>query len=97
MSKKFHIIEVQSSECHDNCWSPHISTSFQFSSVQRVHRFSQLKAEGEAVSATRPTSLWPQYGIVTFEGVTMVLEEEGQKVLKNLWCCIRAEEKVRFL
>jgi hypothetical protein len=55
--------------------------------------YSELPSEGAVVSSTRPAPAWPQYGIVTFEGYTMI-GDDGSRQLKNLWGCIRAEEKV---
>ena len=49
-------------------------------------------SEGEV----RLPSHWPQYGIITFEGVSATGPSKGPGVLRNLWCCVRAQEKVCY-
>ncbi len=68
----------------------------QMASVDRVVRYSQVKPEAEPITVIRPPSMWPQYGIVTFEGASLVEADDCCKILKNIWCCIRAQEKVDF-
>ena len=62
--------------------------------LERVTKFMETRSEGDLITTTRPTPIWPQYGIVTLEGTSLVNVDEGTKLLKNIWCCIRAEEKV---
>ena len=55
----------------------------------------ELEASGEGEGGARPPGSWPQYGILTFEGVTAAGPTKAPGVLRNMWCCIRAQEKVR--
>lgn len=59
--------------------------------MRNVFRLAATSPEPDAVLSTQ-TPKWPQYGIVTFEGVTV--PKRSGKVLRNIWCCFRAEEKV---
>ena len=63
-------------------------------SVERIQELCEVKPEADGVTAVRPQPQWPQYGIVTFEGVSVSHGSDTCKMLKNMWCCIRAEEKV---
>ena len=66
------------------------------SSVDRVSLYSKVEPEADHDTGVKPPLLWPQYGIVTFEG-TSLYAQNGSKILRNLWCCIRAQEKVSQL
>ena len=65
-------------------------------SVDHLLQCYQLCPELDVSNETevRPPSNWPQYGIVTFEGVSATSASKGPRVLRNMWCCIRAQEKV---
>ena len=65
--------------------------------IERMLKYAEAKPEGPVMTATRASVVWPQYGIVTFEGVSLHYGEDHVRVLKNMWCCFRAEEKVRSL
>lgn len=72
-------------------------TVFQMSSVDHLLQCYQLCPELDISSSdgeVRPSSTWPQYGIVTFEGVSASNTSKGPSILRNMWCCIRAQEKV---
>ena len=64
-------------------------------SAERMLKYASLTPEAPLYLEERPPPIWPQYGIVTFEGVSLSYEEDGKQALRNLWCCIRAYEKVR--
>lgn len=65
-------------------------------SVDHLLQCYQLCPELDMSNETevQPPSNWPQYGIVTFEGVSATSASKGPSVLRNMWCCIRAQEKV---
>ena len=67
----------------------------QLESVERVNKYLGIQSEGETVTLLRPPPAWPQYGIITFEGSSLV-SDNGTHFLRNIWCCVRAQEKVRF-
>ena len=69
-------------------------TSPQMSAVERIEGMSHATPESDLLTNVRPTASWPQYGIITFEGVS-VLADDGTRHLKRLFCCIKAQEKVR--
>ncbi|XP_025086729.1 multidrug resistance-associated protein 4-like [Pomacea canaliculata] len=72
-------------------------TAFQMSSVDHLLQCYQLCPELDISSSdgeVRPSSTWPQYGIVTFEGVSASNTSKGPSILRNMWCCIRAQEKM---
>ena len=63
------------------------------SAVERIEEIKSLPLEGLLQTSHRPPSCWPAYGIITFEGVSVV-DDNGDKLLKRMFCCIRAQEKV---
>ncbi|XP_063966914.1 ATP-binding cassette sub-family C member 4-like isoform X1 [Lytechinus pictus] len=63
-------------------------------STERVIEYSQLKPEAPLENEKEPEADWPKHGIITFEDVSVSYSDDGPLVLKNLRCCIRAEEKV---
>ncbi|XP_030838050.1 multidrug resistance-associated protein 4 [Strongylocentrotus purpuratus] len=63
-------------------------------STERVIEYSQLKPEAPLEKENKPDADWPKHGIITFEDVSVSYSDDGPLVLKNLRCCIRAEEKV---
>ena len=67
----------------------------QLESVERISKYLGVQSEGETVTLLRPPPAWPQYGIITFEGSSLV-SDNGTHFLRNIWCCVRAQEKVRF-
>ena len=64
-------------------------------SVERVMEYSNLEQETQshAKTVSLPES-WPQYGIITFEGLYYTHHRTLPYVLKRLNFCIRAREKV---
>ncbi len=62
-------------------------------SVEQISKYLGAQSEGAMVTHGRPPSGWPQYGIITFEGSSLV-SDAGSYQLHNVWCCIRAQEKV---
>ena len=64
-------------------------------SLERMQEICDVTPEADVVTSLRPAPTWPQYGIVTFEGVSLALDGNHRHALKNLWGCVRAEEKVR--
>ena len=67
----------------------------QMAGVERMLKYAAVAPEAPVMTSTRPSVVWPQYGIVTLEGVTLQHSDEQLRVLRNMWCCFRAEEKVR--
>lgn len=69
-------------------------------SVSHLLQYYQLAPEVPViVESDTPTPLgWPRYGIITCEGVSVLLSNgapaKGGNLLRNLWCCVRAQEKV---
>ena len=57
-------------------------------------KYTDIRPEGPIITPVRPHPVWPQYGIITFEGVSVHYGEDQTRVLKSMWCCFRAEEKV---
>ncbi|XP_070197217.1 ATP-binding cassette sub-family C member 4-like isoform X2 [Littorina saxatilis] len=72
---------------------------FKMGSVEHLMQCYQLCPEldmsNEAES--RPPSTWPQYGIITFEGVSATGASKGPNTMRNVWCCIRAHEKMGIM
>jgi len=64
-------------------------------SVERVIEYSNLEQETQphAKTVAVPES-WPQYGIITFEGLYYTHHHTLPYVLRRLNFCIRAQEKV---
>ncbi|XP_076446071.1 ATP-binding cassette sub-family C member 4-like isoform X2 [Babylonia areolata] len=75
---------------------------FKMGSVDQLLQCYQLCPELDVSSEAevRPPPAWPQYGIITFEGVSTNTTtgatgaHKGSNVLRNMWCCIRAQEKM---
>lgn len=69
----------------------------QMTSVERVIEYSNLEQETQphAKTIAVPES-WPQYGIITFEGLYYTHHHTLPYVLKRLNFCIRAQEKVAW-
>lgn len=66
-------------------------------SVERSLSYSGIKPEPYIPKKITPApSGWPQYGIITYEGVSVKYGQDAPKALRNIWCCIRAQEKVRI-
>ncbi|ESO93670.1 hypothetical protein LOTGIDRAFT_105125, partial [Lottia gigantea] len=71
---------------------------FKMSSVERLFQCYQITPELDlSETDVKPSINWPQYGILTLEGVTLTQTSKGPNVLKSVWCCIRAEEKMGML
>ena len=68
---------------------------FQMTSVERVLMYCELatEAEWENPSLALPPG-WPTYGIITAESVSFQYHPSLPRVLKNMYFCVRAKEKV---
>ena len=66
----------------------------KMSSVDRIMWHINLKPEPAHSSPNRPSPDWPNYGIITFDQVTVRYYDQAPYALRNLSCCIRAWEKV---
>ena len=71
-----------------------IIISLQMTSLDRIKEICDVPTEADIITTLRPGDTWPQYGIVTFEGVSLAVDGDVRNMLKNVWGCIRAEEKV---
>ncbi|XP_035692355.1 multidrug resistance-associated protein 4-like isoform X1 [Branchiostoma floridae] len=63
-------------------------------SAERIIEYSKLDQEPPLENDYNLPPNWPVHGIITFEGVSFTYSPDGPKVLKNLYGCIRAKEKV---
>ncbi|RUS89175.1 hypothetical protein EGW08_003054 [Elysia chlorotica] len=77
---------------------------FKMNSVLHLFQYSQLVPEIPRLPDTPDTQTspgWPRYGIVTCEGVSVPSigggPAKGGNLLKNIWCCIRAQEKMGII
>ncbi|GFR63233.1 multidrug resistance-associated protein 4-like [Elysia marginata] len=77
---------------------------FKMNSVLHLFQYSQLLPEIPRLSDTSDTRItpgWPRYGIITCEGVSVPSiaggPTKGGNLLKNIWCCIRAQEKMGII
>lgn len=74
----------------------------QMNSVSHLLQYHQLTPELPVISEAEPPvpQGWPRYGIITCEAVSvaplMSGTVKGSNLLRNIWCCIRAQEKVRM-
>ncbi|CAH1780700.1 unnamed protein product [Owenia fusiformis] len=71
-------------------------TETQMTSVERIIEYTHLQSEAELDSGpnSKPPSDWPKHGIITGEKASFKYSEEAPVVLKNLYFCVRAQEKV---
>ncbi len=63
-------------------------------STERVLQYVDIEPEADLETDFKPSSDWPKYGVITLEGVSLRYTEDGPDVLKRLYGCIRAKEKV---
>ncbi|GFN82065.1 ABC transporter c family member 5 [Plakobranchus ocellatus] len=73
-------------------------------SVMHLFQYSQLVPEIPRLPDPPDPGIpsgWPRYGIVTCEGVSVPSlgggPAKGGNLLKNIWCCIRAQEKMGII
>ena len=66
----------------------------QMTSTERVLQYVDIKPEAATETDFKPGPDWPRYGLITLEGASLRYEEDGPDVLKRLYACIRAKEKV---
>ncbi|XP_013385464.1 multidrug resistance-associated protein 4 [Lingula anatina] len=67
----------------------------QMTSVEKTLAYTSLVTEDtEPDTPSLMPSNWPQYGIITYEGVSVNHNNDNTKALRNAWCCIRAHEMV---
>ncbi|CAG5119512.1 unnamed protein product, partial [Candidula unifasciata] len=76
---------------------------FKMNSVSHLLQYYQLAPEVPILPASEPPTPpgWPRYGIITCEGVSVppsgTMPAKGCNLLKNIWCCIRAQEKIGII
>ncbi|XP_067664014.1 ATP-binding cassette sub-family C member 4-like isoform X1 [Haliotis asinina] len=72
---------------------------FKMKSAERLLQYYQMSPELDVAVDTevKPSLMWPQYGIITLEGVSVSHPGKGPSPLKGVWCCIRAEEKMGIM
>ncbi|XP_019646601.1 PREDICTED: multidrug resistance-associated protein 4-like isoform X1 [Branchiostoma belcheri] len=77
-------------------WGVRQSTECEtlMTSAERIIEYSKLDQEPPLENDYSLPPNWPVHGIITFEGVSFCYSPDGPKVLKNLYGCIRAKEKV---
>ncbi|XP_033100013.1 multidrug resistance-associated protein 4-like [Anneissia japonica] len=63
-------------------------------STERVLEYTDIEPEAPLEREFKPSSDWPKYGIITFEGASLSYFDGGPTVLNRLYCCIRSKEKV---
>ncbi|XP_033099970.1 multidrug resistance-associated protein 4-like [Anneissia japonica] len=63
-------------------------------STERVLEYTDIESEAPLEYDFKPTSDWPRYGFISFENVSLCYFNGGPTVLKELSCCIQAQEKV---
>ncbi|KAI8798989.1 multidrug resistance-associated protein 4 [Biomphalaria glabrata] len=76
---------------------------FKMRSVSHLLQYYQLSPEvpllADVDTPTPPG--WPRYGIITCEGVSVPpangAPAKGGNLLRNIWCCIRAQEKMGMI
>ncbi|XP_072034829.1 ATP-binding cassette sub-family C member 4-like [Amphiura filiformis] len=66
----------------------------QMTSTERVLEYVDIKPEADLETDFKPGPDWPKYGLITLEGASLRYTEDGPDVLKKLYGCIRAKEKV---
>lgn len=68
----------------------------QMTSVERVLEYSNLPAEAALDSAPnkKPPKTWPEFGSITFDGMSLSYAPGEPPVLKDLRCLIKPKEKV---
>ena len=68
----------------------------QMTSTERIIEYCNLDPEQQPQSDTTAlTRTWPKYGIITAEGASFAHHKSLPYVLKTMFFCIRASEKVR--
>ncbi|XP_055958974.1 ATP-binding cassette sub-family C member 4 isoform X3 [Patella vulgata] len=83
---------------HQPAMKKSAAVHFKMSSVERLFQCYQITPELDlSETDIKPSLNWPQYGILTLEGVTLTQTSKGPNILKSVWCCIRAEEKIGLL
>lgn len=70
-----------------------VEVDCQMTAVESIMDYSKMKEEVSVVPPSENNS-WPNYGIVTLEGVSVTYPDTGVKALRNIFCCFRAYEKV---
>eukprot|EP00794_Sanderia_malayensis_P005601 gene5601-6290_t len=63
-------------------------------SVERVAEYCELEPEQDQGTSKALTRGWPKYGIITAEGASFAHDKSLPYVLKMMFFCIRASEKV---
>ena len=63
-------------------------------SVERIVEMCHLESEGEWHGQVCIPASWPEFGLITAEGVSFKYHPTLPRVLKNMNFCIRAKEKV---
>ena len=66
----------------------------QMTSTERVLQYVDIEPEAATETDFKPGPDWPRYGLITLEGASLRYEDDGPDVLKRLYACIRAKEKV---
>ncbi|XP_070538062.1 ATP-binding cassette sub-family C member 4-like isoform X3 [Ptychodera flava] len=67
----------------------------QMTSVERVVSYIKIPPEAPLETDFKPPDpKWPKYGVITMEGTSFKYSDEAPYVLKNLYVCIRSQEKV---
>ncbi|XP_077867141.1 ATP-binding cassette sub-family C member 4-like [Saccoglossus kowalevskii] len=66
----------------------------QMTAVERVYDYTQLAPEAALHNHCKPEPEWPKHGIITMETMSFKYSEDSPTVLKNIYLCIRAKEKV---
>ena len=64
-------------------------------STERIVEYCNLDPEPESDTKTVLSKGWPKYGIITAEGASFAHHKSLPYVLKTMFFCIRASEKVR--
>ena len=66
-------------------------------SAERVIEYCNLEPEPDTDSREALSRGWPKYGIITAEGASFAHHKSLPYVLKTMFFCIRASEKVSSL
>ncbi|CAL1530874.1 unnamed protein product [Lymnaea stagnalis] len=79
------------------------AVQFKMNSVSHLLQYYQLTPEVPIITDVDPPTPvgWPRYGIITCEGVAVPPSNgapaKGGNLLRNIWCCIRAQEKMGMI
>lgn len=67
-------------------------------SVERVLEYCRLDPEGDWTKSNEDVpSAWPIHGLITAEKMSLQYHPSLPRVLKNIYFCIRAKEKVKLV